>query len=1015
MITVYVDNKATLKLIEMKDLFEGKSGKNIQIEFIDAAPLTAQITYEGQNAEIAIYVRNEMHTNSVLNNHGIVKNGKIEVDDGDEETAQIAFGVSQGVNAYLLNNNLVQVCEEMDEDFEGLLFVVDNNGVLKSKIVKGKNRPNLLCTTLFGGHSMMRPYADEIMGQFEMEMLSFEEQEEAAMQGNADAMEQVAMAYLNGDEVDADAEKSLYWFEKCAEVGNSQAMFNVGLFYAKGYGTKRDLKKAAEWMSKAANEGDDDAADCKVQYCKMANLYDKALSGDAQAQADYAEALVKIGGVLEQAGSDTDYAESVVWAERAMQQGNGKGYWILALAYQHGRGVEADLDKAIELYQMGVNLGDVSCIYNMGCKYLTGEGVVQDKHKGFEMIKNAAEHGNGYAMRELGRCYQFANGTIGNMSTAVEWYEKALEIIKDPELEQKVQTFKMMGEMDPSFAEDYPETQDDIDLMNSSDGYIENTESIGNSYVYCKEVDNSVRELEKQKKIKEEQEKADKKALKIATDIKSKMQDIQSTYTKNAQHHKRMLALHTFDGLWDPELKKYLSKFDDDIQKMGSSTEKLLKDAINSYNEVSDTASPKNLISIITEIEKAITYVNETSISNNEYNIVFSYTWSINIPEISKEFKRIKEELKKRQAELDKEERKRDKEKKLVLLKKDLDNELHNSANLEAWDDNIYVCEMFDKNIYIKWLNLIDAYNAQHEKTRSVAEEYFKLKYSLHKENANFVASDYEREMEEVLNKQLQPCQKVAEKIYAIFKKQHEFECDVHILVEMYDEINIFIDKYLSLCMQSLTGKNIKVQSADMEKIRAGMKVFEDVKKVFSAEQTKKLEQYTHELTHIQNEIALIESEIERFNNQLEILNKETEKKKESVSNKAKEYDKQLYPLKKSLDDLKKEISLEESSIHSLALEAQKAVFGEKKKKEAVREKNQQLQIMKDKYDKMYADYSRINELKGLVIREQVSIEEAAKLQKNMFVQCIEQCKLYLDKLRNIEALLVWCKENHCC
>lgn len=485
MITVYVDNKATLKLIEMKDLFEGKSGKNIQIEFIDAAPLTAQITYEGQNAEIAIYVRNEMHTNSVLNNHGIVKNGKIEVDNGDEETAQIAFGVSQGVNAYLLNNNLVQVCEEMDEDFEGLLFVVDNNGVLKSKIVKGKNRPNLLCTTLFGGHSMMRPYADEIMGQFEMEMLSFEEQEEAAMQGDADAMEQVAMAYLNGDEVDADAEKSLYWFEKCAEVGNSQAMFNVGLFYAKGYGTKRDLKKAAEWMSKAANEGDDDAADCKVQYCKMANLYDKALSGDAQAQADYAEALVKIGGVLEQAGSDADYAESVMWAERAIQQGNGKGYWILALAYQHGRGVEADLDKAIELYQMGVNLGDVSCIYNMGCKYLTGEGVVQDKHKGFEMIKNAAEHGNGYAMRELGRCYQFANGTMGNMSTAVEWYEKALEIIKDPELEQKVQTFKMMAEMDPSFAEDYQETQDDIDLLNLPDGYIENTESIDRSDVYC--------------------------------------------------------------------------------------------------------------------------------------------------------------------------------------------------------------------------------------------------------------------------------------------------------------------------------------------------------------------------------------------------------------------------------------------------------------------------------------------------------------------------------------------------
>lgn len=94
---------------------------------------------------------------------------------------------------------------------------------------------------------------------------------------------------------------------------------------------------------------------------------------------------------------------------------------------------------------------------------MSGINLKKDYHKGFELIKAAAEQGYGLAMRDLGRCYQFANGTPGNMKTAIEWYEKALEVIDDPELEQKVMMFKMMGDMDEGFGEDYPEEDEDFD------------------------------------------------------------------------------------------------------------------------------------------------------------------------------------------------------------------------------------------------------------------------------------------------------------------------------------------------------------------------------------------------------------------------------------------------------------------------------------------------------------------------------------------------------------------------
>ena len=100
---------------------------------------------------------------------------------------------------------------------------------------------------------------------------------------------------------------------------------------------------------------------------------------------------------------------------------------------------------------------------NLGIEYMSGTNLKKDYHKGFELFKAAAEQGYGLAMRDLGICYQFATGTTGNMKTAVEWYEKALEVIDDPELEQKVMMFKMMGEMDENFDEDYPEVDEDFD------------------------------------------------------------------------------------------------------------------------------------------------------------------------------------------------------------------------------------------------------------------------------------------------------------------------------------------------------------------------------------------------------------------------------------------------------------------------------------------------------------------------------------------------------------------------
>ncbi len=363
------------------------------------------------------------------------------------------------VAAHVRQNELSDACPP-----EKGILIENKNGKLSHRIVEGRNRPDLQCSTLLSGMQMRRPYADEAMHQLIADEMGIEWKTEQAEAGDTVLMNELGMLYLNGDgETEPNAEKSFYWFRKMAETGEAIGMFNVGLFYAKGHGVKRDFSQAAIWIEKAAEAGDEDAPKAAQEYRMLSDSLTKAEAGDPDAQAALARGLMKLGGSLEQAGTGSDYEESIRWAQKAADQGCAEGIWILALAYEHGRGVKADKQKAIEYFRQGVELGHAACQHSLGCCYIQGDGVERNGKKAFELFSKSAEQGYGLAMKDLGRCYQFAKGTPGNMGKAIEWYEKSLEVLPDPELAQKVEIFKSLAKTDPHFYDDYPQADDDTD------------------------------------------------------------------------------------------------------------------------------------------------------------------------------------------------------------------------------------------------------------------------------------------------------------------------------------------------------------------------------------------------------------------------------------------------------------------------------------------------------------------------------------------------------------------------
>ena len=408
----------------------------------------------------AIYRRSELGVNdestpdlSLVMRDGedkpeIKSSGRIGNLDGDLFFKLYKAGAE--IKEYIFSHNLEGEFADLDLKKEGVLVTLKDDE-LSFERVSGKERPDLACTSLFNGITMSRPYFDEISESWAHELVPFSVKLEAAENGDIEAMTEVANAYLDGDflnHVDPDPKKAVYWFRKLAEAGDSTGMFDLGILCFKGEGTEQSFEESLYWMKKAEENGDTDAPAFVKVVEEFVDLEKRSGNGDTVAMADLAERYMKVAGQFDEELEDKFYCKSISLAEKAALDNEPKAMWVLGLAYEHGRGVQVDEEKANEYYQKGTDLGHSGCMLNLGADYIEGEGVDQDMTKGFELCLKSANLGYAPAMKTVGACYQFGHGVEDNMKSAIEWYEKYLELEDDAELAQKVMIFKTLVDDD---------------------------------------------------------------------------------------------------------------------------------------------------------------------------------------------------------------------------------------------------------------------------------------------------------------------------------------------------------------------------------------------------------------------------------------------------------------------------------------------------------------------------------------------------------------------------------------
>ena len=356
--------------------------------------------------------------------------------------------------SFAKSNNELSL-DGFDPDHEGIFVKLDGEELLFER-VEGKKRPTMLCFGFMNQSGMMRPYPDEAMEAMLLDNASPEDLLERAEDGDTDAMDMLAKQYLD----DGKAEKASYWYLKLAEQDSAIGQFNISLFYLKGQGVKQDLEKALYWMKKAQENGDDDAPKFVEKFEEMVSFKKKADKGDLSAMTDLAAAYMTLGAGDKDDKDSPLYKESLRLAKKAAKENYPHAMWVLALAYEHGRGVEYDQEKYIEYYKKGAELGDAACQNSLGCIYLDGSGVLKNEKRAFNLFTQSADQDYPLAMRSLGYCYQYGYGCKESMSKCVYWLERYLEYEDDPEIRQKAFVFKSLVD-----DEDYDdESSDDEDV-----------------------------------------------------------------------------------------------------------------------------------------------------------------------------------------------------------------------------------------------------------------------------------------------------------------------------------------------------------------------------------------------------------------------------------------------------------------------------------------------------------------------------------------------------------------------
>jgi TPR repeat protein len=206
----------------------------------------------------------------------------------------------------------------------------------------------------------------------------------AAKGGHPVAQHNVATDYFQGTGVDQNLQQALIWYRRAAEQGFAHSEWKLGEIYYHGLGVPVNRDEAVKWLSLSLAQGHVPSMITLADMFTNANgiplkpqlVYD-LLRAAAQGGSHYAE--FEVGRFYREGYlSAPDYAQAMLWFNRAAAGGYGPADQYLGAMYESGQGVALDLAEARNHYQRAAEVGVSGAMVKMGEIYRDGRGVPPD-------------------------------------------------------------------------------------------------------------------------------------------------------------------------------------------------------------------------------------------------------------------------------------------------------------------------------------------------------------------------------------------------------------------------------------------------------------------------------------------------------------------------------------------------------------------------------------------------------------------------------------------------------------
>ena len=214
--------------------------------------------------------------------------------------------------------------------------------------------------------------------------LAIELLERAAAHGSRDAYKYLGDTFIAGKIMPRDIERALECYKSAADLGMSNAYEIMGDIFYEGELVRCDIAAAIELYDIAAREGDGSAGR-------------KALALKDEREALFREGEDKLAALPEEA-----------FRAFAISAGMGylPAYTRLAECYRDGVGVKKERSRAHMWFEMAVEEGDDSALYDLGLCYSRGIGTAFDFDRATEVLHRAERFGDTRAEAELLRLYE---------------------------------------------------------------------------------------------------------------------------------------------------------------------------------------------------------------------------------------------------------------------------------------------------------------------------------------------------------------------------------------------------------------------------------------------------------------------------------------------------------------------------------------------------------------------------------------------------------------------------------